>query len=169
MNNKCKEIKELIITDYLDNEISPKDRARLNIHFSRCKGCKEFYEQVKSKLIQPFAAVGKQDAPESIWQNVKQAIIAEQQEKPSVVGSLLSKLRSLIFVRRPAFAISTVMALVLIVGVVIKVRLNSADGLSGSTQTQMENLAYSMEMPFAALLNDGYSLGTPMEEYFLQN
>jgi predicted anti-sigma-YlaC factor YlaD len=169
MNIKCKEIRELILTDYLDNEISDKNRIRLNIHFARCKDCKEFYERVKLTLVQPFNGLEKQIPSESVWQNVKQSIVVEQQERPGVVFSLLNKLRSLIFVRRPAFAISTVMALVLIVGVVIKVGLNSNEGLSGSAQGQMENSAYSIEMPFAVLANGDYSLGTSIEEYFLQN
>ena len=157
MNYKCKKIRELILTDYLDNEISDKDKTRLNIHFARCKDCKEFYERVKLNLAQPFAAADKANLPEFIWQNVKQAIVTEQQEKPSII-----------FVRRPAFAISTVMALVIIAVVMAKFKLDSQENLKSTAQGQMEYLAYSVETPVGMLVSDESGLGTSIETYFLQ-
>ena len=59
----CEKIKELIITDYIDNEMSDEKRIRLNIHFSRCQECKEFFETVKNTVVKPFANAKKIEPP----------------------------------------------------------------------------------------------------------
>ena len=39
---KCKKIREIILTDYIDGQLNEKQRSSLGLHLAECKGCKEF-------------------------------------------------------------------------------------------------------------------------------
>ena len=38
----CKKAQELMLTDYLDDEISEKEKARIEEHLESCQKCREF-------------------------------------------------------------------------------------------------------------------------------
>ena len=168
MSSKCKVIRELILTDYIDNEMDDKRKTSLNIHFARCAECRDFYEQVTEVVVKPFAGADRLSIPESIWQNINQAIAAKQQKETGFLAGLFRKLKSFTSIPKPAFAISTVMALVLIAGVAVKFRLDSREAPEKAAQGQMEYYsAYLTEIPLGMLVNDEAGLGTSIEEYFL--
>ena len=62
----CEKIKELILTDYIDNEMDDEERIRLNIHFAHCQECKEFFETVRNTVVKPFSSVKKIDSPKDM-------------------------------------------------------------------------------------------------------
>jgi anti-sigma factor RsiW len=43
----CREVVELM-TDYLDNSLSPRDRARFEQHLSGCDGCTAYLAQLRA-------------------------------------------------------------------------------------------------------------------------
>jgi anti-sigma factor RsiW len=42
----CQELVELV-TEYLDNELPPADRARFEAHIAGCDGCTGYLEQIR--------------------------------------------------------------------------------------------------------------------------
>ncbi len=50
----CKELVELV-TDYLEEDLSPADRVRFDAHLGECDGCHTYLEQMK----QTIRTVGK--------------------------------------------------------------------------------------------------------------
>ena len=42
----CREVVELV-TDYLDNALSPEDRVRFEEHLAVCPGCDSYLEQIR--------------------------------------------------------------------------------------------------------------------------
>jgi len=44
---KCRDVVELM-TDYLEDALSPDDRRRFEEHLSRCDGCTEYLEQLRT-------------------------------------------------------------------------------------------------------------------------
>jgi len=50
----CHELVELV-TDYLENALSPLERARLELHLDQCAGCREYLAQMR----QTIQAVGQ--------------------------------------------------------------------------------------------------------------
>lgn len=152
----CKMIRELIFTDYIDNEISDKDKIRLNIHFANCRECKEFSERVKNAVVEPFAGTKKMEPPEFIWHRVRETIVAKQEEKPSFVFSI----------PKPALAMSALMALVLIVMLATALRFSNKQ-TGANKESQGEYSIYSLETPSSALLNNDAGFGTSIEDNFL--
>jgi len=42
----CQELVELV-TDYLEDALSPEERARFEDHLERCRGCTNYVEQIR--------------------------------------------------------------------------------------------------------------------------
>jgi anti-sigma factor RsiW len=162
----CKKIKELILTDYIDNQMNEEDSIHLNIHLANCHECKEFLEAVKNTAVKPFANSKKIAPPEFLWQRVKESIMAEDQKQPNLVDSILERLKSVFSMPRPAFAISTIMALVLIVALTVNFKFNQ-QALEINREGQIEYSNYSVEAPVSVFLNNNGGFGTLVEEYFL--
>ncbi len=154
---KCEKIRELILTDYIDNELNDEERIHLNIHFSHCHECKEFFDTVKNTAVNPFANVKNAQPPDFIWERVRKAIVAEEQKKPSFS----------LYIHRPALVMSTIMALVLIVALTTTLRFSNKEALETNREEQAEYSAYSIETPVSALLNNDGGFGTLVERYFL--
>ncbi|HEX6164305.1 MAG TPA: zf-HC2 domain-containing protein [Vicinamibacterales bacterium] len=45
----CRELVELV-TDYLDDRLSPADRARFEAHLAACEACRAYLEQFRQTL-----------------------------------------------------------------------------------------------------------------------
>lgn len=45
----CRELVELI-TDYLENRLSPRDRARFEAHLAECEACRRYLEQFRQTI-----------------------------------------------------------------------------------------------------------------------
>ena len=45
----CNELVE-VVTDYLENTMSPEDRARFDEHLTYCDGCTTYLEQMQTTL-----------------------------------------------------------------------------------------------------------------------
>jgi len=163
----CEKIKESILTDYIDNEMNDEERMRLNIHFARCRRCKEFFETVKNTVVKPFANAKKIEPPAIIWHRVKEAVMAKQQKKLGFVASMLEKLKSAFYVPKPALAMSTIMALVLIVVLTTTLKFSNKEASETNREDQAEYSTYSIETPVSAFLNNDSGFGTLVEKYFL--
>lgn len=163
----CEKARELILTDYIDNEMNDGERKLLTIHFSRCHECKEFFDTVMNTTVKPFASAKKVEPPESIWERVKEAITAEEQKKPGFVASVLEKLKSGFYIPKPALVMSTIMALVLIMALTTTLKFSNKEVLETNREEQAEYSTYSIETPVGALLNNDDGFGTCVEKYFL--
>jgi anti-sigma factor RsiW len=163
----CEKIKELILTDYIDNEISGEKKVRLNIHLAHCLECREFFEMVKNTIVEPFASAKKIDPPGFIWYRVKEAIIAKQQERLGFVASIFKKLRSVFYIPKPALAMSTIMALLFIVALMVNLKFSNKQALETNREDQAEYSTFSIETPVNAVLNNDGGFGTLVEKYFL--
>jgi anti-sigma factor RsiW len=45
----CRELVELV-TDYLENRLSPMDRARFEAHLAECEACRMYLEQFRQTI-----------------------------------------------------------------------------------------------------------------------
>jgi hypothetical protein len=163
----CEKIRDLILTDYIDNQTNDEEKMRLIIHFARCPGCREFFETVKNTVVRPFANAKKIEPPGFIWQRVREAIIAKQQKKLGFVASLLEKLKSVFYIPKPVLIISTITTLTLIIVLTTTLKFSNKEALETNREDQTEYSTYSIETPVSALLNNDDGFGTLVEKYFL--
>ncbi|MFH0731676.1 MAG: zf-HC2 domain-containing protein [Candidatus Omnitrophota bacterium] len=97
----CKEIQEIIITDYLDNEISEGLRKEITLHLSACSECKRFEEAMRKTAVEPLKQAEKKNAPKALWYNIKDKI--ESAPKPAFFH-----------MPRPAFAAAAILTVLII-------------------------------------------------------
>jgi anti-sigma factor RsiW len=67
----CKELTELI-TDYLEQRLSPVDRARFDQHLSVCPGCVTYIDQMRLTL-EALSAKAPVEIPEQIESDLLKA------------------------------------------------------------------------------------------------
>ena len=160
----CKKIQEFLLTDYADNEMTTAQKQLMEEHLKTCLACRQFAAEVKQLAVSPFEDLPAIKAPKEIWENVRASI--EPKERPeNIFINAWEGWKDLIAIRRPIFALSTVMALLLVILVFSKMPLEREQAAKDSVNTylseQAEYLAY--------LQTDGQDVdfGTAIEEYFL--
>ena len=95
---KCKEIQEVLLTDYLDGMMNEQNRREAEAHLSSCVYCKEFMEIAIESTVEPFKNAPKLSlSHEKIWQRIKEEIISEEKFE-DVPGKLVNRANNPILV-----------------------------------------------------------------------
>jgi predicted anti-sigma-YlaC factor YlaD len=116
----CKKIQELIITDYHDNETSGLLQRQVDEHVATCADCRAFEQAVRRNSDMLFKDLGQVQPPEAVWHKIRDSINEEQYQKapayvgPSLFERMLDFLRESFIVKRPAYALATVLSVILI-------------------------------------------------------
>ncbi len=79
--NICKDIQELILTNYLDGEIDQELKIRIDRHLDECAECRKFAAEAKETLIVPFQQAPAEKVPAHLWTAIKDKI--ENVEAPA--------------------------------------------------------------------------------------
>lgn len=159
----CKKIRDLILTDYRDGELSPSMKKKVDTHLEGCAACREFFRTVQETVIAPFQTASLKTPPEFIWYRIKDKIASGQAEpliEPVAQPGFLSRLFA-----APAPVYAVLVAIVLITGVLFRQRI-----VSLHQERQAEHLDYYASLiddiePYPAENGQGY--GTLLEEIFL--
>ena len=78
----CERAQEIILTDYLDQELDQRGLNEIERHLSGCAHCREFLTAARQATITPFSAPTKVKLPQDkIWQNIKNQIEEESQSE----------------------------------------------------------------------------------------
>ena len=163
---KCKKIQELILTDYLDDELDENKKDYIEQHLVHCHQCKEFSIIARDAVIKPFANLERVCAPESNWTQVREAILAEQSCQTNFIADFWEKLKLGIYIPKPVFAGIVVMILILTTGIGLQVR-NNNQVVKAKGQAQIEYLSYLVDDSVGISPDDEQGFGTKIEEYFL--
>ena len=152
---KCKEIQELIMTDYLDGELSREHQLMIDDHLGHCPECRKTAQSAKS-LSRDFAPLKDANLDrEVIWQNIKNAL--EEDRASSVIyspGSGSPSLLENLFKRfKPSFVFAT-MAVLLIMFSVFVVQ----------ERTKMAQLTPEEKIEYLAYLEDEAALDGNAED-----
>lgn len=160
---QCKIIQGLLKSDYLDGEVNQREQRHIKDHLTQCSGCRRLEEELQTQRML-FQKAKRMQAPERLWQNIRDTIVTERlNQESSVSPGILRRLRELIWAPRPVFALASVLTAVFFVaffaGAIIQKRQSSGKENGG------ESLAdYRLNGESENLL---YDLGTNVEEYFL--
>ncbi len=110
----CERVKEFILTDYTDGQLSAQWQEEIKTHVDHCAACRDFAQEVKAQLITPFHQLPVEKPSESVWLAIKANIQPVANEEPQ--ESLIDKLSRLVFVFRPVLITACVF---LIIGAVV--------------------------------------------------
>ena len=160
---QCKKIQELLKTDYLDKEIDQQEEQFIKEHLARCVSCSKLEKKLQAQR-EFFQGVKPKQAPERIWNNIYDVILTERlKQKEAPAFGILERLMDLMFARRPAVVLASVLSVIIVFAVFTNVTLQRQASLS--KQNAAESIAgYSLNDKNGYVLDD---LGTSIEEYFL--
>ena len=173
----CKRIQELILTDYLDDEIS---KESVDKHIASCKECREFLAMAKKITIEPLRNAKRDHIREDVvWSRIQDEIRDEEayvNEYDSEL-SFFEKVKDMILSPKPAFALGTFAVLVLTI-LVLNFNANQSQ-LVKEKQKQIsvkekvvtvkdEESKEELYLAYYFEQDKGYKdYGTSLEEYFL--
>ena len=122
----CDEIKDIIVTDYLDGELNEEMAHSIESHINKCSDCFQFENMLKLKAVDPFKSMKVSAPADSVWKNIKDNIEHGQkiQDENGILSVLMHKARDLFGIKRPVFAILMLMVVITAGTLLIKTRLN---------------------------------------------
>lgn len=155
----CKKARGLILTDYLDDQMNEKDKARIEEHLAGCHECKEFSIVAIKAGNTLFRGADRADVPEYLWRRVRETILAEERGKKNFFAALFGKLKAILYIPKPALAIVTVIVLLLAIGTAAKIKIDN--------KAESEYFDYLTADAADSSLNDNGAFGTSIEKYFM--
>jgi anti-sigma factor RsiW len=162
----CRKIQEIILTDYIDDQLDQKRKCFIDEHLEHCHQCREFAAIAQERLVKPFSNAEKQEVPAIIWDQVKESIAAQQEPKVSLIEEILERLRQVVSMPRPVFAMASLVTLVLMISILPQFMMsNPAVKINGVGQ--VEYLSYLTGTSGDVSTSESADLGTPIEKYFL--
>ena len=163
----CKEVQELILTDYLDEQLDSEKGNEIEMHISGCQQCHQFKAAAKNALVEPFKGVERAFPQEEVWHRIKRKIETEKQQF-NVLG-LIERIKHMFLFPRNVFALITVSVAIVIIVIMFATYHNSdQEALNVSREKQIENLAFlAYEIDYYSPVAEDISYGTAIEEYFL--
>lgn len=84
----CREIQDIIITDYVDNELDGNTKREIDRHVQGCVSCREFMDAVLKTSVEPLRAATPAVPPAFLWQRIANGL-----ERPAAPEGFLSFLR----------------------------------------------------------------------------
>lgn len=165
---KCKKIKELILTDYLDGQMDEEQKKQIEKHLASCVHCKEYELVTRKTVIEPFSNTERLNPPEIIWHKIKEQIEEkQQQELSSPFADLIRRIKSLLYVPKPALAVATIVIVSLITVTIIRLPSKNQEIVKVSPENQVECVNYLISVFNQDSLDENNDFGTSIEEYFL--
>jgi len=156
----CERIQELVLTDYLDGQLTPAQKQHIDGHLHECPQCRAFVQAAHQTAFEPFLHAEQLKPSESVWQTIQESIEAEN-AKINIFENLWEKLKSLTLVPNPAVVLATVVTF-LAVGGMIQDKIHQ----QASAKESSEYLESLSDMP-NAFVADGRGFVTTVEQYFL--
>ncbi|MEE9605655.1 MAG: zf-HC2 domain-containing protein [Candidatus Scalindua sp.] len=163
----CKKVKELILTDYLDGQVNEEQKRQIEKHLASCGPCKEYELLAKKTVIDPFNNAKRIRPSEVVWHKIKEQIEEEQQELASPFADLIRRIKSFLYVPKPAFVVATIMVVLLIIVTIIKLPSEKQEIVKVSPEKQIECMTYLLRVFNQDSTNETNGFGTSIEEYFL--
>ena len=166
---KCEYVKELILTDYLDGQLGKEQKAQIEKHLTTCRDCKEYELLTRAAAVEPFDNLEKYSPPEAAWNKIREQIEEELplQEPANSFADLIRKVKTFLYIPKPAFAVTTIMVLFLVVITVIKLPTEDQNIAKVNPESQIECINYLMSIFDQETMNGNDDFGTSIEELFL--
>ncbi|MBN2483926.1 MAG: zf-HC2 domain-containing protein [Candidatus Omnitrophica bacterium] len=164
----CKKIKDIIITDYIDGQLTSRIRQQIDGHLDRCEECRAFAQKVKETVVLPFKpAAQPEDPPEFVWERIRSSVQKEESLLQRIGRKAARYVCGILYLPRPALA--AVLSVVVLFVVVSSVQIPALQRKTAVNSYLSEQLVYLASLD-AGTLNgnnngDTFDMGTDIEEF----
>ncbi len=90
----CETVRELLLTDYLDNELDPAARAEIEAHLTSCNRCRHDHDIIRKVLHVPAESLAPVLPRRDLWPRIEKKIQEEiarksggRADRPETVGT----------------------------------------------------------------------------------
>ena len=167
----CEKVKELILTDYADRQVNEEQKEQIEKHLASCGHCKEYELAARKTVIDPFNNAERLNPPEAVWHKIKEKIEEKQlQELTSPFADLIRRIKSFLYVPKPALAVATIIVALLIMVTIIKLPSENQEIVKvnlENQENQIECMTHLLRMFNQDSMNENNGFGTSIEDYFL--
>ncbi len=165
---KCKKVKELILTDYLDGQANEEQKKNIEKHLSNCELCREYVLAVRKTAFNPFINAERQNPPEAVWHKIKEQIKDEQLQGLTMpFADLVRRIKSFAFAPKPALAFATIVIVIFVAVIIMKLPSENSEVVKVDTEKQIECMNYLLGVFDQDSMTENNDFGTSIEEYFL--
>ncbi len=166
---KCKYVKELILTDYLDEQLGKEQKTQIEKHLTICKGCKEYELLTRTAVVEPFNNLERHNPPEAAWHKIREQIEEELplQEPTNSFADLIRSIKTFLYIPKPAFVVTTIIVLLIAVITVIRLQPEDQKIVKVNSESQIECITYLISVFDQETVNGNDDFGTSIEELFL--
>ena len=166
---KCKYVKELILTDYLDEQLGKEQKTQIEKHLTICKGCREYELLTRTAVVEPFNNLKRHNPPEAAWHKIREQIEEELplQEPTNSFADLIRSIKTFLYIPKPAFVVTTIIVLLLAVITVMKLQPEDQKIVKVNPESQIECITYLISVFDQETVNGNDDFGTSIEELFL--
>lgn len=166
---KCEQVKELILTDYLDGQLGKEQKAQLEKHLTTCRDCKEYELFTRTTVIDPFNNLERHNPPEAAWHNIREQIQEElpRQESSNAFAYFINRIQTLLSIPKPALVVTPVIVLILVVITLIKLPHEDRKIVKVNPESQIECITYLMSVFDQEIMNVDDDFETSIEGFFL--
>jgi len=159
----CKKVRDILISGYIDGEVTGKARDIIKGHLALCSQCQEYELNLRKHTAEVFTPAGRVKPPEEVWHKIKDNIAREKQKVWGV--RFVEMIYEFINMRRPVLALSSVAVVLLLVIVFVRFPVQ---------RENMANIYLVEQVEYFSHLkgNNGTNgssvdLGTDIEKYFM--
>jgi anti-sigma factor RsiW len=71
---RCEEVRELLLSDYIDGELDAAAAALVKEHVGACASCAALEARVRGQAVAPFRAAREAAPPKRVWKAVERRI-----------------------------------------------------------------------------------------------
>lgn len=79
----CHKIKEILMTDYVDGELTGQMQERIKEHLASCPACKQFEESLLRNAVNPLRGSATIRPPAWLWTRISQGIREKEKKRRS--------------------------------------------------------------------------------------
>jgi len=149
----CKKVRELLLTDYLDQQAGLELKTEVEGHLRTCLECRRLEEEIRMAIVLPLKDAKGPQVPEFLWLNIKERIAQRESSKRSLWDWLREKLQ-VFSLPKPALAFASTMVILLsVIGLIAKQNMD---------KNQISDY-FSQQMSFYSVLNNGTENGDNQE------
>ena len=166
---KCEHVKELILTDYLDEQLGKEQKEQIEKHLTICRDCKEYELLTRTAVVGPFNNLEKHNPPKATWNKIREQIEEERplHEPANSFADLILRIKSFLHIPKPAFVVTSILVLLLVGITVIKLKPDDQNVVQVDPESQIECINYLMTVFDQETVNGNDDFGTSIEDYFL--
>lgn len=113
---RCEKVRDVLLTDYIDRRLPEAMKAAVDEHCLSCVSCRAVAQSVV-ETSERLRASGNLEAPERVWQGISEALGT----RVPLRERMFEWLRGFLGAHRPAFAVSTVVTVLLVSALAVRI------------------------------------------------